>query len=106
MTTGAEPVKEKEQTNGQKMASYGFDGISTASTGSGGSGSSSGSSSGSYAISANLIFDSDLLVNAHLLEQAKMENDASKAVMEWWYHAIPDAVYDTGDDDFFRWKDT
>ena len=34
-----------------------------------------------------------------------MENDASKAVMEWWYNAIPDAVYDTGDDDFFRWKD-
>lgn len=105
VTTGAEPVKEKEQTNGQKMAAYGFDGISTASTGSGGSGSSSGSSSGSYAISANLIFDSDLLINAHLLEQAKMENDASKAVMEWWYNAIPDAVYDTGDDDFFRWKD-
>lgn len=103
--TGAEPVKEKEQTNGQKMASYGFDGISTASTGSGGSGSSSGSSSGSYAISANLIFDSDLLVNAHLLEQAKMENDASKAVMEWWYNAIKDAVFDTGDDDFFKWTD-
>lgn len=103
--TGAEPVKEKEQTNGQKMASYGFDGISTASTGSGGSGSSSGSSSGSYAISANLIFDSDLLVNAHLLEQTKMENDASKAVMEWWYNAIPDAVFDTGDDEFFRWTD-
>ena len=103
--TGAEPVKEKEQTNGQKMASYGFDGISTASTGSGGSGSSSGSSSGSYAISANLIFDSDLLVNAHLLEQAKMENDASKAVMKWWDNAIQDAVFDTGDDDFFRWTD-
>ena len=60
---------------------------------------------GSSAISANLIFDSDLLVNAHLLEQTKMENDASKAVMEWWYNAIPDAVYDTGDDDFFRWTD-
>jgi len=25
--------------------------------------------------------------------------------MEWWYNAIPDAVYDTGDDDFFSWKD-
>ena len=34
-----------------------------------------------------------------------MENDASKAVMEWWDNAIPDAVYDTGDDDFFRWTD-
>ena len=34
-----------------------------------------------------------------------MENDASKAVMEWWYNAIPDAVFDTGDDDFFRWTD-
>ena len=39
------------------------------------------------------------------LEQTKMENDASKAVMEWWYNAIPDAVFDTGDDDFFRWTD-
>lgn len=105
VTTGAEPVKEKEQTNGQKVAAYGFDGVSTASTGSGGSGSSSGSSSGSYAISANLIFDSDLLVNAHLLELSEMENDASKAVMEWWYNAIPDAVFDTGDDDFFSWTD-
>ena len=68
-------------------------------------GSSSGSSSGSSAISANLIFDSDLLVNAHLLEQIKMENDASKAVMKWWDNAIPDAVFDTGDDEFFRWTD-
>ena len=25
--------------------------------------------------------------------------------MEWWYNAIPDAVFDTGDDDFFRWTD-
>ncbi len=52
---GRRAGKEKEQTNGQKMAAYGFDGISTASTGSSGSGSSSGSSSGSTAISANLI---------------------------------------------------
>ena len=34
-----------------------------------------------------------------------MENDASKAVMKWWDNAIPDAVFDTGDDDFFRWTD-
>ena len=25
--------------------------------------------------------------------------------MEWWNNAIPDAVFDTGDDDFFRWAD-
>ena len=25
--------------------------------------------------------------------------------MEWWDNAIPDAVFDTGDDDFFRWTD-
>ena len=38
-------------------------------------------------------------------EQIKMENDASKAVMKWWDNAIPDAVFDTGDDEFFRWTD-
>lgn len=63
----------------------------------GSSGSGSGSSgSGSSAISANLIFDSDLLVNARLLEKLDMETDASKAVIDWWYGVSDDAVYDEG----------
>lgn len=103
VSSGASPIKENEQTNAQMAASYGFDGISTASTGSGGSSSSDGSSSDTYAVSANLIFDSDLLVNAQLLRLADMENDASKAVLTWWDSAITDAVFDTGDEEFFDW---
>ena len=52
------------------ISQYSFDGVSTASTGSGGGSSSGESSSGSSAISANLVFDTDLLVNAELLEEA------------------------------------
>lgn len=71
----------------------------------GSSGSGSGSSgSGSSAISANLIFDSDLLVNARLLEKLDMETDASKAVIDWWYGVIDDAVYDEGDE-YYDWVD-
>lgn len=79
------------------------DGISMATGGSSGSGSGS-SGSGSSAISANLIFDSDLLVNARLLEKLDMETDASKAVIDWWYGVIDDAVYDEGDE-YYDWVD-
>lgn len=103
VSSGASPIKDNEQTNAQMAAAYGFDGISTASTGSSGSSSSDGSSSDTYAVSANLIFDSDLLVNAQLLRLADMENDASKAVLTWWDSAITDAVFDTGDEEFFDW---
>ena len=79
------------------------DGISMATGGSSGSGSGS-SGSGSSAISVNLIFDSDLLVNARLLEKLDMETDASKAVIDWWYGVIDDAVYDEGDE-YYDWVD-
>lgn len=79
------------------------DGISMATGGSSSSGSGS-SGSGSSAISANLIFDSDLLVNARLLEKLDMETIASKAVVDWWYGVIDDAVYDEGDE-YYDWVD-
>jgi len=79
------------------------DGISMATGGSSGSGSGS-SGSGSSAISANLIFDSDLLVNARLLEKLDMETDASKAVIDWWYGVSDDAVYDECDE-YYDWVD-
>ena len=79
------------------------DGISMATGGSSGSGSGSSGSGGS-AISANLIFDSDLLVNARLLEKLDMEIDASKAVIDWWYGVSDDAVYDEGDE-YYDWVD-
>ncbi len=80
------------------------DGISMATGGSSGSGSGS-SGSGSSAISANLIFDSDLLVNARLLEKLDMETAASKAVIDLWYGVIDDAVYDEGDEYYYDWVD-
>ncbi len=79
------------------------DGISMATGGSSSSGSGS-SGSGSSAISANLIFDSDLLVNARLLEKLDMETTASKAVVDWWHGVIDDAVYDEGDE-YYDWGD-
>lgn len=50
------------------IVQYSFDGISTASVGSGSSSGSGESDSGSMAVSANLVFDTDLLVNANILE--------------------------------------
>ena len=66
------------------ISQYSFDGVSTASTGSGGGSSSGESSSGSSAISANLVFDTDLLVNAELLEEAGRSTAESEAVVDWW----------------------
>ncbi|MDO4265590.1 MAG: DUF1533 domain-containing protein [Eubacteriales bacterium] len=73
-----------------------YDGISTASTGGGSTGGSGSGSTGGLAISANLIFDSDLLVNALLLDQIDMANDASEAVLEWWDNVIKDALFEVG----------
>ena len=80
----------------EKAAVSFYDAISTASVGGGGSTGGSGSDSSGLAISANLIFDSDLLVNAYLLDKLDLANDASEAVLNWWYKIIKDAVFEIG----------
>ena len=64
--TKGESVPSKDEMG---IAQYSFDGISTASVGSGSSSGSGESDSGSMAVSANLVFDTDLLVNANILEE-------------------------------------
>ena len=87
------------------ISQYSFDGVSTASTGSGGGSSSGESSSGSSAISANLVFDTDLLVNAELLEEAGRSTAESEAVVDWWYNIIKDAVFDRAEGKYYDWTD-
>ena len=67
------------------IVQYSFDGISTASVGSGSSSGSGESDSGSMAVSANLVFDTDLLVNANILEEIGKSTTESEAVIDWWY---------------------
>ena len=90
------------------IAQYSFDGVSTASTGSGGSNGSGESGSGSMAISANLVFDTDLLVNANILEEVGKSTAESEAVIDWWYGmAGADAVFNKNDrdDQYYDWVD-
>ena len=93
------PVEKQQRTNRMQM---GIDMLSSASVG---GGSTEGGTSGGAMTSANLIFDTDLLVNAFLLEETGKANDASEKVLDWWYEMICDAVYDAGDEDFYDWTE-
>ena len=100
--TNGENVPSKDEMG---ISQYSFDGVSTASTGSGGGSSSGESDSGSSAISANLVFDTDLLVNAELLEEAGRSTAESEAVVDWWYNIIKDAVFDRAEGKYYDWTD-
>ena len=86
------------------MRSYSIDALS-GSTSSISSGDSS--SSGSYAISADLLFQSDLLANALILGDLGYANEdtplipAADAVLTWVQNTTFDAVFDTGDTIYF-----
>lgn len=88
------------------IVQYSFDGISTASVGSGSSSGSGESDSGSMAVSANLVFDTDLLVNANILEEIGKSTTESEAVIDWWYEmAGVDAAFNKNDkdDQYYDW---
>ena len=92
--------KEVETPAAKAMRSYGIDVISGASTNIGGSDSSS--SGGGYAISADLLFDSDLLANALVLEKVGAETSAASTVLNYWKsHVVSDAVFDKGDTHYY-----
>lgn len=86
------------------MRSYSIDALS-GSTSSISSGDSS--SSGSYAISADLLFQSDLLANALILGDLGYANEntplipAANAVLTWVQNTTFDAVFDTGNTMYF-----
>lgn len=92
--------EEVETPAAKAMRSYGIDVISGASTNIGGSDSSS--SGGGYAISADLLFDSDLLANALVLEKVGAETSAASTVLDYWKgHVVSDAVFDKGDTKYY-----
>ena len=83
--TGGKDVSSKQAAVVYQSAAYD---VMTHATGSG-SGGGSSDSSGGYKVSADLLFDSDLLANALLLEATK--------VVDNWYNVICDAVFNQGD---------
>ena len=92
--------KKVETPAAKAMRSYGIDVISGASTNIGGSDSSS--SGGGYAVSADLLFDSDLLANALVLEKVGAETSAASTVLNYWKsHVVSDAVFDKGDTKYY-----
>ena len=92
--------KEVETPAAKAMRSYGIDVISGASTNIGGSDSSS--SGGGYAVSADLLFDSDLLANALVLEKVGAETSAASTVLDYWKsYTSSDAVFNKGDTNYY-----
>lgn len=91
--------KEVETPAAKAMRSYGIDVISGASTNISTGDSSSG---GGYAISADLLFDSDLLANALVLEKVGAETSAASTVLNYWKsHVVSDAVFDKGGTNYY-----
>ena len=105
VTDGAEASAEKK-TNRKSKIAYSVDAVSSATSGGSSSGGTDSDGSGSLAISANLIFDTDLLVNAYILENTDTSCDAADAVIEWWKKADPDAVYSLEEGaELYTWSD-
>ncbi len=71
------------------------------------SGSTSGSGDGGSATtSADLIFDSDLLVNANILNDMGEQNDAVNGIIDYRKMLSGvDSVFDTGDTTYYTWLD-
>lgn len=91
--TGGKDVSSKQAAVVYQSAAYD---VMTHATGSGSSGGSS-DSSGGYKVSADLLFDSDLLANALLLEEMGVTCAAATKVVDNWYNVICDAVFNQGD---------
>ena len=91
--TGGEDVSFKQAAVVYQSAAYD---VMTHATGSG-SGGGSSDSSGGYMVSADLLFDSDLLANALLLEEMGVTCAAATKVVDNWYNVICDAVFNQGD---------
>ena len=89
--------------SGRAKMAVAFDAVSRATSSSGGS-SGSGDGGSSYT-AADLLFDTDLLVNAMILNELGEQNDAVIAVMDYWNSMSYDAVLDIGDTVYYDWTD-
>lgn len=91
--TGGKDVSSKQAVAVQSSA---YD-VVTHATGGSSSGGSGSDGSGGYMVSADLLFDSDLLANALLLEEMGVTCAAATKVVDNWYNVICDAVFNQGD---------
>lgn len=96
--TGGEDVSAAMQ-----VSTLSVDAVSRATS----SGSTSGSGDGGSATtSADLIFDSDLLVNANILNDMGEQNDAVNSIIDYRNMlSSVDSVFDTGDTTYYTWLD-
>lgn len=83
-------------TPAARAAAAGVDALSAATSGGGGSTSSSGAEGGSNTMNANLIFSADLLTNAKIVEELKLDNTYANAISERWDNMISDSIYYEG----------
>ena len=87
--------KEVETPVTKAMRSYSIDVLSGSST----------SIGGGYAVSADLLFDSDLLANALVLEKVGAETSAASTVLDYWKTSvIADSVFNTGDTKYYTFR--
>lgn len=90
-------------SSSMKSAAFKVDAVSSATTSTGGS--SEGSSSGS-SISANLMFNGDLLSNAIILDKIGYGSSAASAIVDRWAEdVIPDYVVNANGSIFYDWTD-
>ena len=79
-----------------------FDAVTRATSTGGGSGSGDSESSGT-SISADLLFDSDLLANALILNDLQEQTEAVNAVIDYWHGVIYDSVLNKGETTYYTW---
>ena len=96
-SNNSELLSDDDEPDGYaKLSAIGFDAVTTASV-SGGSSSSGSSSDDSNVMSADILFDTDLLVNAYLLHAIEKSNTASEAVLDRYNDmTAEDIVFDNG----------
>ena len=104
VSDAASAVREEEHASYTLAA---VDAISSATvSGGSSSGSSDGSDGGSTTMTADLIFDADLLANALILSELKVENEAADAIADRWLSDMSgyDAVIGEDRKTFYSFK--
>lgn len=102
--SGGEDAPTKQAFAVYQSAARDVDAVTHATGGSSGGGSSS-DGSGGYMVSANLLFKSDLLVNALVLDKLGKATAASDKVVEDWYNMSGyDSLLNKGEvETYYKW---
>lgn len=103
VSDAASAVKEEAQA-AYTLAAVDAISSATVSGGSSSGGSSDGSDGGSTTMTADLIFDADLLTNALILSKLQVENEAADAIADRWLSDMSgyDAVIGEDSTTFYR----